>query len=158
MSRDKLRLITELARAEAEAPSARSREVRALLEELAALCTPAPAVDRRLLRALELVQEKLDAPWTVARLAKAVGMSRAAFAKRFTAELGVTPQQHLTRKRLERAARLLATTDDALADIAIRVGYRSVFAFARAFKRHHGVAPGTYRRAGASQPRLRLAA
>jgi AraC-like DNA-binding protein len=44
------------------------------------------------------------------------------------------------------AARLLRDTTDPLAAVAHTVGYSSEFAFAKAFKRHHGTAPGTYRR------------
>lgn len=47
---------------------------------------------------------------------------------------------------LTTAARLLRTTDAPLATIAGRVGYTSEFAFAAAFKRTHGTAPGRYRR------------
>jgi len=44
------------------------------------------------------------------------------------------------------AARLLRDTAAPLAPVARAVGYRSEFAFAKAFKRHHGTAPGAYRR------------
>jgi len=39
----------------------------------------------------------------------------------------------------------LRDTDNSLAAIASTVGYTSEFAFAAAFKRHHGVAPGRWR-------------
>jgi AraC-like DNA-binding protein len=44
------------------------------------------------------------------------------------------------------AARLLRHSDAPLGTIAGMVGYTSEFAFATAFKRHHGTAPGKYRR------------
>jgi AraC-like DNA-binding protein len=44
------------------------------------------------------------------------------------------------------AARLLRDSDLKLAAVADRVGYQSEFAFAKAFKRDYGVAPGAYRR------------
>ncbi|MEZ4448455.1 MAG: helix-turn-helix transcriptional regulator [Nannocystaceae bacterium] len=84
--------------------------------------------------------------WTVEALARAAGLSRAAFARRFLAELGVPPLRHLTDLRMRRAARRLVESDDSLAAIAADVGYDSEFAFGRAFKRHLGEAPGAYRR------------
>jgi AraC-like DNA-binding protein len=110
------------------------------------------------------MQERLGEPWTVESLARAVGMSRAAFARAFTEAFAAAPLQHLHEQRMERAALLLVDTDDGLALIAARVGYQSEFAFGRAFKRHHGVAPGAYRRtrmlaaATGSRPRLQLVA
>ncbi|MCE6994154.1 AraC family transcriptional regulator [Saccharothrix sp. S26] len=86
-------------------------------------------------------------PWTVAGLAAASGLSRAPFAKRFTALVGRPPLTYLTWWRMTTAARLLRETDAPLATIAGRVGYSSEFAFAAAFKRAHGTAPGRYRRA-----------
>ncbi|HEY0133538.1 MAG TPA: AraC family transcriptional regulator [Nannocystis sp.] len=106
----------------------------------------ARAHDRRIARALEVMQARPTERWTVAAHARAAGLSRAAFARRFLAELGVPPLRHLTELRMRRAARRLAESDDSLAAIAAEVGYDSEFAFSRAFKRHMGEAPGGFRR------------
>jgi AraC-like DNA-binding protein len=84
--------------------------------------------------------------WTVTRLARAVGLSRAAFARRFSAATGESPLRYLAELRLALAATSLEAGDESLAELARRVGYASEFAFSRAFKRRYGVAPGTYRR------------
>lgn len=102
--------------------------------------------DRRIARALELLRAEPAKAWTVTRLARTVGLSRAAFARRFAAVCGRTPGRLLVELRLALAASLLERTDDSLAELATRVGYTSEFAFSRAFKRLHGVAPGTFRR------------
>lgn len=83
--------------------------------------------------------------WTVAELAEAVGLSRSAFARRFTDRVGQPPLAYLTSWRMLMAGRLLREENRVLADIARSVGYSSSYAFAAAFKRVHGVAPGTYR-------------
>ncbi|MEI9937934.1 MAG: AraC family transcriptional regulator [Pseudomonadota bacterium] len=108
-----------------------------------------PLLDRRVARALALLQAEPGKPWTVERLARAVGLSRAAFARRFAAVSGRSPGRFLTELRLALAASLLESTDDSLAELAARVGYASEFAFSRAFKREHGVAPGVFRRSRA---------
>ncbi|HEX2672045.1 MAG TPA: AraC family transcriptional regulator [Polyangiaceae bacterium] len=117
-------------------------------------------LDRRIARAHALLHADPAKPWTVEQLARAVGLSRAAFARRFTAVSGCTPRRFLTDLRLALAASLLSTTDDALAELATRIGYASEFAFSRAFKRRHGVAPGIYRRQqqSAHSSAIRLAA
>jgi AraC-like DNA-binding protein len=86
------------------------------------------------------------APWTVERLAREAGLSRAAFARRFTSLTGQPPLGYLTWWRMTLATRLLATSAVPLASVAAQVGYTSEFAFAHAFKRWCGMAPGRYRR------------
>jgi AraC family transcriptional regulator, regulatory protein of adaptative response / methylphosphotriester-DNA alkyltransferase methyltransferase len=49
--------------------------------------------------------------------------------------------------RMQHAASLLQDTDLPVAEIARRVGYRQAAQFAKAFRRHHGVAPSRFRRA-----------
>jgi AraC-like DNA-binding protein len=91
--------------------------------------------------------------WTVAELAAAVGLSRAAFARRFTDRVGQPPLAYLTSWRMLMASRLLRDENRVLADVAHSVGYSSPYAFANAFKRVHGVAPGTYRQNSAIHSR-----
>ncbi|WP_116213162.1 AraC family transcriptional regulator [Streptomyces olivoreticuli] len=87
-------------------------------------------------------------PWTVEELAARAGLSRAAFARRFTALVGRPPLAYLTWWRMTTAGRLLREADAPLRTVAERAGYASEFAFAKAFKREYGVAPGRYRRQG----------
>ncbi|MGW0771600.1 AraC family transcriptional regulator [Streptomyces sp. NPDC002676] len=87
--------------------------------------------------------------WTVAELGTAAGLSRAAFARRFTALVGEPPLAYLTWWRMTTAGRLLRHDDLSLREISQRIGYASEFAFAKAFKREYGVAPGQYRRRAA---------
>jgi transcriptional regulator GlxA family with amidase domain len=117
-----------------------------------------PNRDDRVTQAVELMRSELDEHWTVSKLARRVGLSRPAFARRFVADRGISPLRYLARERMERAAELLCRTDWSLAEIAERVGYDSQFAFNRAFKRHHYQSPGAYRRhAHSMTPSLRAA-
>jgi AraC-like DNA-binding protein len=95
------------------------------------------------LRALHAAPERA---WTVADLAAEAGLSRAAFARRFTELTGVAPLTYLTRWRMTLAQEALRRPGATLAGVAHEVGYGSEYAFANAFKRHHGVAPGRWRR------------
>ncbi|MFF0475962.1 AraC family transcriptional regulator [Streptomyces sp. NPDC004284] len=84
--------------------------------------------------------------WTVEELGALGGLSRAAFARRFTALVGRPPLAYLTWWRMTTAGRLLRSDDLPLRAVAERSGYSSEFAFAKAFKREYGVAPGQYRK------------
>jgi AraC-like DNA-binding protein len=100
--------------------------------------------------ALEAIHRDPARPWTVAALAAEGGLSRAPFARRFTVLTGRPPLSYLTWWRMTLAARLLRDSDAPLRVVARRVGYASEFAFAAAFKRRFGTAPGRYREAAAN--------
>lgn len=101
--------------------------------------------DPEIAAALHAIHERPAAPWTVEGLAHHVGMSRAAFAKRFQQLVGEPPLTYLTTWRMTTAARALREEAASLTSVARRVGYTSEYAFSRAFKRFHGVPPGAYR-------------
>lgn len=103
--------------------------------------------DAQLSRALHAIHSEPQASWTIGALAKLAGMSRARFAERFTALVGVPPISYLTAWRLMKARALLADTGLDMAEIAERCGYASVPSFSRRFKQAFGLGPGTYRRA-----------
>lgn len=95
---------------------------------------------------LSAMHDDPAASWTVESLAVRAGLSRAAFARRFAALVGEPPMAYLTRWRMTTAARMLRESDAPLTTVAARTGYGSEFAFAKAFKREYGLAPGGYRR------------
>jgi AraC-like DNA-binding protein len=96
--------------------------------------------------AIGLIHHHPERPWTVAALAAACGVSRAAFARRFTEQVGEPPLSFLTGWRLALAADLLASSDATLASVAAKVGYANAFGLSAAFKRVHGLSPAQYRR------------
>ncbi len=108
--------------------------------------------DPQITAALDAIHSSPADPWTVASLAERAGLSRAPFARRFAAMTGRPPLTYLTWWRMTTAARLLHTSDATLKSVAAQAGYASEFAFAAAFKRVYGIAPGRYRRTGALSP------
>ena len=96
--------------------------------------------------ALRLIHRDPAKEWTLASLAREVGMSRSAFAERFAEAVGQSPMQYLIHWRVQKAASLLRSGDDGVDAIAARVGYQSGVAFAKAFKRSMGKSPGAYRK------------
>jgi len=95
--------------------------------------------------ALAALHREPREPWTVQRLARAVGLSRAALAERFTAMVGQPPMQYLALWRMQLASRLLLEGAQVGA-IASAVGYESEPAFSRAFKKLVGQSPAKWRR------------
>ena len=98
-------------------------------------------------RALARLHGEPERRWSVDGLAREVALSRSALAERFTAMVGESPMQYLTRLRLCLAARALRGGTEAIARVARRSGYDSEAAFNRAFKREYGLPPAAWRRA-----------
>jgi len=94
---------------------------------------------------LQLIHRQPAEPWTVQSLAKRAGSSSSVVAERFVEAVGVSPKKYLTHWRLELAAARLLDSEDAIAEIAVDVGYASEASFSRAFKRHVGAPPATWR-------------
>lgn len=107
---------------------------------------PAAVQDPAIDEALDLMQRQPAEPWTVETLAGKVAMSRSAFAERFRRLAGDTPMEYLARWRMHLATQRLREGQVSVAAIAEQVGYESEAAFAKAFKKRVGFAPGAYRR------------
>ena len=101
--------------------------------------------DPAVAQALSMLHDQVAHPWTVDELAAAVGVSRAALGRRFTALLGEPPMAYLAGWRLALAADLLLSSDATVTAIARQVGYRTPFSLSTAFKRVHGVSPQQFR-------------
>jgi AraC-like DNA-binding protein len=110
------------------------------------------SADPRLRFALQAIHEDASHPWTVPDLAAISGLSRATFARAFRDTLGQAPLQYLTDWRMTLARDHLRTNELSLASIASAVGYSSPYAFATAFRRHHGIPPGAWRQQQSMEP------
>lgn len=102
--------------------------------------------DRQIGRAIALIHRDPARDWTVASLARELAMSRSAFAARFTELVGEPVMHYLARWRMQLALNSLREDGATVAELALRLGYRSEAAFSRAFKRVVGVPPGAVKR------------
>jgi AraC-like DNA-binding protein len=100
---------------------------------------------RHLLRAKDLVDARYFEPLGVEDLAAAAGLSRAHFSREFRRAFGESPHAYLLTRRLERAAALLRTTDNSVAEICLAVGLQSIGSFTTSFSRTYGQSPTAYR-------------
>jgi AraC-like DNA-binding protein len=102
--------------------------------------------DPQIGRALSAIHQDPARAWTVEALADLVGLSRSAFAARFTDVVGKTPLKYVAQWRLDLAADHLRAGTERIGDIANLVGYGSEPALTRAFKAQFGTTPAAFRR------------
>lgn len=95
-------------------------------------------------RALSAMHANVDADWTVSTLADQCGVSRSAFASRFSRVMGTGPMEYLLRWRIALAKDQLRAGTKSVGEIAFAVGFRSSSAFSTAFSRVAGMSPKAY--------------
>ncbi|MEI7767333.1 MAG: AraC family transcriptional regulator [Phycisphaerae bacterium] len=108
--------------------------------------TPAPPDPlTRIARAEALARENLGSGFGVGHFAAAAGYSRSRFSLLYQQHRGGTPGDFLRQLRLTQACQLLATTTQAVHEIARLVGYPDPTVFGRVFRRHQGCTPKQWR-------------
>ncbi|MFG2843990.1 GyrI-like domain-containing protein [Kitasatospora sp. NPDC048296] len=108
-------------------------------------------------RTMERIDRNLTGEIDVAELARIAMTSEYHFRRLFSMLAGMPLSEYVRRRRLTVAGAEVLDGERTLLDIAVRYGYTSGEAFARAFRSMHGVGPGEARRDGAvltSQPRM----
>jgi AraC-like DNA-binding protein len=113
--------------------------------EAAGLPWAAALADPEIADTLRRLHAEPARAWSVAELARAAGLSRAAFSRRFTQVVGEPPIAYLTRWRMDLAADLLSEGGATVAAVGRAVGYPDPFAFSAAFKRQRGRSPRAFR-------------
>src|SRR4051812_34124425 len=130
-------------------PDAEARRLRAVVhdqfrrahEEPIMLPTPR---DERLAAACALATEQLDAPVSLANLARALNVGERTLSRLFRREFGMTYPQWRTRVRVFEAMILLAG-GATVTDTATRCGWATTSSFVDTFHRMMGRTPGSYR-------------
>ena len=108
--------------------------------------------------AVAIVEAEYGSDLSLDDIARRVASSRRQLQRSY-AEIGRTTfREHLTGVRMDRAAELLAARGMTVREVAHRVGYRQPAQFAKAFRRHHGLAPSAFRDTRRFRVETRLAA
>ena len=100
----------------------------------------------RLARSREFLAENHETRITLAGAADIAFLSPFHYHRMFTRAFGQTPQEFLTRVRLERAKTLLRTSGMSVSEICLEVGYESLGTFSAKFHKIEGVSPTEFRR------------
>jgi AraC family transcriptional regulator len=100
---------------------------------------------RKLHDALRLIESSMHVQLKVADISAAALLSAFHFSRQFTKSTGMSPHAYLTARRIERAKELLTQTDLPIAQIALRVGYRTQAHLTGVFVKAVGMTPRRYR-------------
>lgn len=104
--------------------------------------------DRRIAAAQSYLDQHFGQPVTIAQLAAIANLSPRHLNTLFRQSLGMTPQQYLLEKRMQRAWQLLSQTSLTIQQVAEQVGYQNLSAFSDRFRKHFNRAPSYFRRSG----------
>lgn len=104
-------------------------------------------VDREFLaKTVRLIEESFnDEDFKVSRLASSLNMSTSQFNRKLQGLAGQSPVQFIISVRLQRASKLLKTSDKTIAEIAYEVGYSDQAYFSRVFKKEYGMSPSEFK-------------
>lgn len=111
------------------------------LAQAGANAAPGPGDDALVTRALRVMEDHIDAPLPLSRIAAQVATTQKTLERRFRRALGRTPGDHYLTLRLTRAQNLLQQTSLSVGEIAADTGFESLPSFSRAYRARFGVAP-----------------
>ena len=98
------------------------------------------------LTAVGLLRDRLAEPWTLNSLANEVHLSRSQIVRAFDATVDTSPMAYLRTMRAERMARLLASTDLSVGEVARAAGWKNQFHASQCFHAAYGIPPTECRR------------
>lgn len=107
---------------------------------------PLPPVASAIERAKRMMEDTAREPASMPGLARSLGISYSYFRREFRRRTGISPRQYQLRIRMQRAQRLLGSSDESLKQIADRLGFSSAYHLSLAFKAEFGLAPSHWRR------------
>ncbi len=100
----------------------------------------------RVQKGRQAMDEMLTENLPLKNIARLAHLSPFHFHRAFRAAFGETPHAYRTRRRLERAARLLKETDAPVIDVCLDTGFESAGSFSTLFRRKYGASPTQFRR------------
>ncbi|PYT31427.1 MAG: AraC family transcriptional regulator [Acidobacteria bacterium] len=129
-------------------------ELARLRSELPREISKLPAVRRstreELFRRLHSGKAAMDAglgtPLKLHEVARAACLSPFHFHRLFKTAFGETPHEYATRRRLEKAVRLLGETDEPVTEISFETGFQNPASFSTLFRSRMGMSPREFRR------------
>lgn len=106
-----------------------------------------PVTHPQVLRALEHIEANLSNPkLTVGRVAAAIDLHPTYLSQIFVEHVGQRMSRFIASRRIDKAKRLLETTDWQIKRIALETGHANPNWFCHVFAAHTGLTPGEYRR------------
>ncbi|WP_252504880.1 helix-turn-helix domain-containing protein [Sporosarcina sp. Marseille-Q4943] len=101
---------------------------------------------QRVTTAHEYIRAFFTEPLQLADIAKVSYLSPNHLLRTYAQVFGLTPHQHISALRIEKAKKLLANFDLNMTDIAFEIGFLNSVSFSKMFKQHMGMSPLHYRK------------
>ncbi|WP_299179526.1 helix-turn-helix domain-containing protein [uncultured Neptuniibacter sp.] len=105
-------------------------------------------LDRRIEATRTYLDQHYCKPVSLAQLSIIANLSSRQLSELFKRQLGMTPQQYLTEKRMQKAWQLLESSALSVQQIADQVGYQNLASFSDRFRKHFGHSPSYFRKIG----------
>jgi AraC-like DNA-binding protein len=99
-----------------------------------------------IIRACELISERLDKKVSMQQLSHQVGLGYANFRRLFKQQMGCSPRDYCIRWRIEKAKQMLSGSRLRIKEVAAHLGYPDVASFSKQFKKITGMYPGGFQR------------
>ncbi len=99
----------------------------------------------KLKRAIEYMRKNYSSRLTLEEMSEAVGVSPKYFCVIFKSMTGMTAFEYLNTYRIEKASKLLVSTDTPITDIAYNCGFNDLSYFIKTFKKCKGITPKHFR-------------
>jgi AraC family transcriptional regulator, glycine betaine-responsive activator len=103
---------------------------------------------RGLIRVAQLMEENIEKPLSLEKIAKATGLSRRQIERLFKRDLNCVPKRYYVEVRLRRARELLLQTSMPIMDIATACGFQSPPHFSKCYRAQFGYPPSAERKLG----------
>lgn len=102
--------------------------------------------DYRILKVLSFMEDNVSEKLDNSVLSKVSTMATNAFTRLFTAEIGVSPQKYVKKKRIDKACILLHHSSLSIDEVAVQTGFADRYHFSRIFKQITSVSPALYKK------------
>ena len=103
-----------------------------------------PSDNEFLTRAIKLVEENIDQPYTVEQLSHDLCMERTGLYKKLTLLMDTSPVIFIRNIRLRKAAEMLLQGEKSISEIAVATGFGSSSYFSKCFQKAYGCKPSEY--------------
>ncbi|WP_094550662.1 helix-turn-helix transcriptional regulator [Petroclostridium xylanilyticum] len=97
-------------------------------------------------KVVEYAQKNIQDKINLQKLAELAGLSPNHFHKIFSETMGITPNNFITKLRLDKAKELLVKTNQPISEVALECGFENIPYFSFLFKKHLNISPGEFRR------------
>ncbi|MDD4699574.1 MAG: AraC family transcriptional regulator [Oscillospiraceae bacterium] len=104
------------------------------------------SVSEKINDVIDYIQDNFDKPLSTASIADMFSYEESYFCRKFKSQIGLSPVEYIRILRLQKAKKLLKTSNQTVNEIATACGYESASYFIRCFRKHYDVSPTEFRR------------